>query len=213
MNSSAKNVQEIADMASTLNQANQAIHSVTDHIPQETKNFMAAAKAKILNSDKLRSFPVFFGIGESEAFTFTFNPAVVCPRLKNNFMYFYLNYLLLAAVIFVLSTLAMIMSPKTLIVVVSLMAAWFLLIRATKNGSMKILGLCEISRKSASFVLMIISGVVAFFLMQDIFYVTLGSGSIFALIHAWTRNSSQHLFDQEDNDSTMEMTGDMNETV
>jgi hypothetical protein len=194
------------------NQANQAIHSVTDHIPQETKDFMAAAKAKILDSDKLRSFQVFFGIGESDAFSFSLNPAIVCPKLKNNLIYFYLNYLLLSAVIFLLSTLAMLMSPQTLIVVISLMVAWFLLIRATRGGSMKIFGLCEISRKSASFVLMIVSGVVAFFLMQDIFYVTLGSGSIFALMHAWTRNSSQYLFEQEESNA-LEMTGDMNETV
>jgi hypothetical protein len=92
------------------------------------------------------------------------------------------------------------------------MAAWFVLIRATRGGSMNVCGLCEISRKSASFVLMIVSGVVAFFLMQDIFYVTLGSGSIFALIHAWTRNSSQYLFEQEESNA-MEMTGDLNETV
>lgn len=106
----------------------------------------------------------------------------------------------------------MLMSPQTLITVASLMVAWFILIRATRGGSLKVFGLFEISRKSASFVLTIVSGVVAFFLMQDIFYVTLGSGSIFALLHASTRNSSQYLFEQDES-KAMEMTGDLNETV
>ena len=92
---------------------------------------MRSAKEKILDSDNLRPFSVFVGIGEPSSFNVTLNPTVLCPRLKHNLFFFYLNYILLATVVFVITLLATMLNPLTLIVVVALAAAWFVVIKAT----------------------------------------------------------------------------------
>jgi len=163
---------------------------VSEAIPEEAKSYMRTAKEKILDSDNLRSFSEFTGIGEpNSSFNVTLNPTVLCPRLKHNFFFFYLNYILLAAVIFVITLLATMLNPLTLIVIVALAAAWFVIIKATTEDLK--FGPLTITRKTASFLMMIISGIVAFFTVKDTFFVTLGTGSALSLIHAIFRDSSK----------------------
>jgi len=150
---------------------------------------MRSAKEKILDSDNLRPFSVFVGIGEPSSFNVTLNPTVLCPRLKHNLFFFYLNYILLAAVVFVITLLATMLNPLTLIVVVALAAAWFVVIKATTEDVK--FGCFTITRKNASLAMMIISGIVAFFTVKDTFFVTLGTGSALSLIHAIFRDSSK----------------------
>ena len=85
------------------NQANQTYNNVSASIPQGTKDFMSSAKQIVLDSDNLRSFSVFFGTGEESAYSLSCNPTVLCPRLKNNLFFFYLNYILVAAVVTVIA--------------------------------------------------------------------------------------------------------------
>ena len=169
--------------------ANQAANKVSEAIPEEAKSYMRSAKEKILDSDNLRPFSVFVGIGEPSSFNVTLNPTVLCPRLKHNLFFFYLNYILLAAVVFVITLLATMLNPLTLIVVVALAAAWFVVIKATTEDVK--FGCFTITRKNASLAMMIISGIVAFFTVKDTFFVTLGTGSALSLIHAIFRDSSK----------------------
>lgn len=180
------------------NQANQAMTQVSAAIPQEAKNYMKTAKEKILDSDKLRSFSVFFGIGEDGAYSIALNPTVLCPRLKHNILFFYLNYILLAAVVFAITLLATMLNPMTLVILAVLAAAWFVVIRSTSEGSVKIIGI-TISRKTASLIMMIVSGIVGFFMVKDIFFITLGSSAGLALIHAFFRDASNHRLDETGN--------------
>jgi len=191
-----KDLNEMLELAETVNKANQTMHSVTDQIPQGTKDYVNNAAKKILDSDKLRSFAVFFGMNEGGDFTswsFPFSPTVACPRIYKNLMFFYLNYLLLAAVILVLSTLALLISPQTLLAVGAILVAWLLLIRSTREGDLTIPGVnLKVSRKNASMILLVISGLVAFFMLKSVFFLTLGSTSTLAVFHAWSRNASKH---------------------
>jgi len=182
---------------------------VSEAIPQEAKNYMKSAKEKILDSDKLRSFSVFFGIGEDRAYSIALNPAVLCPRLKHNLLFFYLNYILLAAVVFAITLLATMLNPKTLVILAILAAAWFVVIRSTsENSSTKVVGI-TITRKTASLIMMIISGIVAFFMVKDIFFITLGSSAGLAVIHAFFRDASNHKLDETTGNSSAPLQQEM----
>jgi|EP00979_Chaetoceros_neogracilis_P000806 hypothetical protein len=97
--------------------------------------------------------------------------------------------------------LATMLNPTTMVTSAVLAVAWFVVIRATAEGSAKI-GFITITRKNASLIMMIISGVVAFFMVKSVFFVTLGSGSALALIHAFFRESSKQNLD--DNQQPLE---------
>ncbi len=171
---------------------------------------MKNAKEKILDSDKLRSFSSFFGIGESPGFAFTINPTVLLPRLKKNIIYFYLNYILLAAVIMVITVLATMINPKTLIMIGVLLVVWFFTLRATADDGLQ-LGPVTVTRKSATTLLMVITAIVLFFMVKSVFVVTLSSASVLALIHAILRDSSKYSLDGSNdsgdasNDSAIQM--------
>jgi hypothetical protein len=165
------------------------VNSVSAAIPQEAKDFMQSAKEKVLDSDKLRSVSHFFGFGDSSPYTLLFMPNTLCPRLKENLIFFYLNYILLTAVIFALTLIAFVMSPSTLIILGCLALSWFVVLKLTEDG-VKFLGL-TITRKEASFIMMIISAIVAFNCFQSVFVVSLSSASFLAFLHAATREATE----------------------
>lgn len=183
----------ISQFQSCSDQANKAMNAVSGAIPDEAKSYMRQAKEKILDSDKLRSFSDFFGFGEQGAFNVVLNPTVLCPRIKDNIVFFYLNYILLAAVIFLITLLATMINPSTIAMFICLAVAWFIVMKATAED--KKFGPITITRKNATFLMMIISGIVAFFVVKDIFFITLGSGSAFSLIHAIFRNGTKEKID------------------
>jgi hypothetical protein len=151
------------------NQANQTLNKVSAAIPQETKDFMQSAKEKILDSDKLRSFSLFFGIGEGSGFSPTINPTILCPRLKKNILFFYLNYILLAAVVVVITLFATMINPKTIIMLAILLVALMFVIQSTAGGGLEIRGgAMAISRKSVTALMMAISAVVLFFMVKSL---------------------------------------------
>mmetsp|Transcript_10243 Transcript_10243/g.11883 ORF Transcript_10243/g.11883 Transcript_10243/m.11883 type:complete len:214 (+) Transcript_10243:211-852(+) len=191
-NASGEDLSGMVEMAQTANKANQVVNNITAQIPQETKDFMRTAKEKVLDSDKLRSFTAFFGFGETNSFSFPFSPSVVCGRLKDNILFFYLNYILLTAVVFTLTLVTVLLTPQTLITIVALAIGWLLMIRKTADGPIDVKCL-SISRKEGSAFMMVVSGIVLFFLLKSIFWVSLGSASFLALVHAWTRDASTHI--------------------
>ena len=182
--------------------ASDVMGTVSSSIPQEAKDFMQKTKEKVFDSDKLRSFSVFFGFGDTGPYSLIANPSKLCPRTKDNIVFFYLNYIVLTAFIFALSLLAFLMSPKTMIILALIAVAWFIVLKATEDG-VKFLGM-TITRKEASFVMMIISGIVAFYSFQSVFWVTLGTSSILSLFHALTRDASQHLMAEKNKSKPLE---------
>jgi hypothetical protein len=83
----------------------------------------------------LRSISVCFGIGEERSFYVEKNPALLVARVKHNLQFFYLNYLLLTAVLFCLTLL---ISPQAIIGIGLLAALWMYVIKASQSGSLKI---------------------------------------------------------------------------
>ena len=157
---------------------------------------MSSAKQIVLDSDNLRSFSVFFGTGEESAYSLACNPTVLCPRLKNNLFFFYLNYILVAAVVTVIALLALMINPVTIIMVIVLALCWFAVIRSTSGDGLVLgsgSGCLTISRKTATTVMTIITAVVLFFMVQKVFVITLSSSGILALLHALVRDATEHI--------------------
>ena len=186
------------------------MNKVVESIPQETKDFMRSAKEKILDSDKLRSFSAFFGMGQPKPYSLVCNPAILCGRLKDNILYFYLNYFLMAAVIFAITLFATLITPGTIIMLAVLAVVWFLGMRATSEGPLQLLGgKISLTRKTLSTIMMVISAVVIFFVAKSVFLVTLGSSASVAFIHAFFRDASEVIKSEEsgnDTPSDMQMT-------
>lgn len=184
---------EAAQMAQTVNQANNAYNTVSAAIPQGTKDFMQTAKDTIFDNDKLRSFSAFFGIGEEGNFTFTADPATLCTRLKTNVLFFYLNYILMAAVILVITLFATIITPTKLITAALLICAWVIVLKATSSGEFSAFdGKLSISRKVATTITMVVTGIVLFFLVKGVLYITFGSSLFLAFFHATLRDATRY---------------------
>jgi hypothetical protein len=179
----------------TSNQVNQTFNSVSAAVPQETKDFMKSAKEKIFDSDKLRSFSLFFGIGEETGFLPTIKPNILIPRVKNNILFFYLNYVLLASIILVITLFATMLNPKTLVMLAMLAISWLLVIKFTSGNGLEV-GSFTISRANATTAMMLVSAIVLFFVVKDVFYVTLGSSAAFSLVHAILRDDSKFSVDE-----------------
>jgi hypothetical protein len=108
------------------------LSSVSSQIPQETKSLFGDAQKKIFNRQHLRTPVVYFGIGEER-------PFYVEKTIKHNFSFFYMNYMLVAALLFVLTLL---ISPGAIIGIGLLGLAWAYVIKATQDGSTTIKGMC-----------------------------------------------------------------------
>lgn len=186
---------DVVQMAQMANTANETLNKASAAVPQETKDLLRNAKNRVLDNDKLRSFSSFVGKGEQSAFSLTVQPGILCPRLKKNILYFYLNYILIAAIVMVITLLATMLNPKTIIIVAVLLLAWFFVLQSTADGGMK-LGSSTVSRKNATSVMMVITAIVLFFVVKGVFFVTLTSASVIALIHALLRDSSNISFDE-----------------
>jgi len=183
---------KMVEMASTAQKANNVVNQVSSAIPKEAKDFMKSAKEKVFDSDKLRSVSVFFGFGDKTPYDFVLAPSKLLNRLKNNTVFFYLNYILLTAVVLALTLFATLMTPKTLIILGILGVVWFSVLKATTSEGFKVLGI-TFTRKEVSAIMMILTGAVAFYFFESIFFVSICSSFVLALAHAWTRNAEEHL--------------------
>ncbi len=163
---------------------------VRSSIPQEAKDFMKTAKEKVLDSDKMRSFSAFFGFGEKAPFGFILAPSKLVKRLQDNFVFFYLNYILVTAVVLALTLLATLMSPKTLILLGVLAVVWFAVLKVTTADGFKLFGI-TFTRKEVSAIMMIITGGVIFYFFESVFLISICSSAFLVLVHAWTRDAEE----------------------
>ena len=83
--------------------------------------------------EHLRGVSVFFGIGEERAFYVERTPSLLAERLRHNVAFFYLNYMLLTAVLFCLTLMT---SPFAIFGMALLGLAWMWVIRASQSGAL-----------------------------------------------------------------------------
>jgi len=177
------------------------VSRVSSSIPQGTKDYLNTAGQHFFNRNHLRSVTVFFGLGEERAFYFEKSPSLLIARLQHNVSFFYLNYMLVFAILFLLT---MITSIRTMFGIACLGGAWLYVIRASQDGGLKIYTI-TISQKQATIAMGITSAVVLLYLLSSIFWWTAGSGGFLVALHAVFRDASMHQ-DQED---AVEMSGDL----
>lgn len=103
------------------------------NIPDSTKQYIGS----VFKRDHIRSVSVYFGIGEDRPFYIEKTPSLLLERLRHNFTFFYLNYLLLTGVLFCLTLL---ISPSAIIGMGILALAWMWVIRASQSGTLSISG-------------------------------------------------------------------------
>jgi hypothetical protein len=193
----------ISSAKETFNKSggNEILSSVSASIPQGTKDYITNAKSKIINRDHLRPISVFFGIGEEKAFYFEKTPSLIVSRVNHNIAFFYMNYIVLTAVLFVLT---LVISPGAIIGIGLLGLAWASILRATSEGSTTLYGL-TITQKQASIAMAVVSGFVLIHVLSHVFWWTLGSSGCIVGVHAFFRDASMH----KDMEDRVEMTGDV----
>lgn len=175
--------------------------SISNVLPDKTKEYFSETREKLFNRDQLRSPTIFFGIGEETPFYFERTPSLIVERLQHNVSFFYLNYIILTALLFALTLL---ISPSALIGIAFLAVAWVSVIRATKDGAFSYQGI-SLSQKHASLAMTIVSGLVLFWLLKNIFWWTLGSSGVLVGAHSFFRDASMH----KDEEDKIQMTGDI----
>jgi len=180
---------------------NEMIGRVSASIPQGTKDYIGSASGNLFNREHLRSLSVFFGLGEERPFYVEKSPSLLTARLKHNFKFFYLNYMIVFAILFFLT---MITSFSTMFGLFFLGGAWLYVIKASEGGTLK-LGAVQISQKIATIGMSGISVLVLFWLLSNIFWWTIGSGGFLCSVHGVLRDASMH----QDEDDRVAMSGDL----
>lgn len=177
------------------------ISSVSASIPQGTKDYINRAKSKFINRDQLRPISVFFGIGEENPFYIEKTPSLIVSRVNHNLSFFFMNYILLTAVLFVLT---LVISPGAIIGIGLLGLAWASVLRATAEGAIQLSGL-TITQKQATLAMTVVSGFVLIRVLSHVFWWTLGSSGCIIAAHSFLRDASMH----KDEEDKIEMTGDV----
>jgi len=204
----ASAVQSLMAFAGTVKEkwdasgANEAIARVSSSIPEGTKDYFNATSQQLFNRQHIRPLAVCFGFGEERPFYVEKTPSLLMERLRHNATFFYMNYLIMFAVMFVLT---LVIPPSAIIGIALLGFAWVYVIKASQNGQMKI-GSFTIQQKQASIGMGIISIMVLLYLLSNVFWWTLFSGGFLLGIHASLRDASLH----KDEGDKMEMQGDLN---
>jgi len=193
----------IASAKDTFNKSGgrEMLSSVSASIPQGTKEYLNRAKSKFINKDNLRPISIFFGLGEENPFYIERTPSLIASRVNHNISFFFVNYILLTAVLFVLT---LVISPGAIIGIGLLGLAWASVLRATAEGSVQIYGL-TVTQKQATLAMTGVSCFVLIRVLSHVFWWTLGSSGCIIAVHAFLRDASMH----KDDEDKIEMTGDV----
>lgn len=181
-------------------QANEILLDVSSSLPVGTADYIHAAKAKFFNLAFLRSPKVYLGIGDERPFYLERDASLLAGRMRHNLSFFYLNYLLLAAVLFVLTLLV---SPGAIVGIVLLAVCWAAMIRATSSGSARVVGVV-VSQKQAAAGMSIFSVCLLLYILKNVFWWTLSTSGILIGLHVFFRDASMH----KDEGDRVEMSGD-----
>jgi hypothetical protein len=100
-------------------------------VPASTKTYVSG----MFQREHVRGISVCFGVGEERAFYVETTPSLLIERLRHNVTFFYLNYMLVTAVLFCLTLL---ISPSAIVGIGLLALAWMWVIRASASGSLHV---------------------------------------------------------------------------
>mmetsp|Transcript_14975 Transcript_14975/g.22109 ORF Transcript_14975/g.22109 Transcript_14975/m.22109 type:complete len:231 (-) Transcript_14975:109-801(-) len=179
------------------------LNTVSSSIPQETKDFVSGARQRYLNPKHIRSPKVYVGLGEERPFYLEKSPSLLGSRVKHNFQYFYLNYIIIAAILFVMTLM---ISPTAIIGVVLVVGAWMFTLKATQSGSVTVRGI-TIPQQPILAALAIATFFAMSYILSSIFWWTLFSSAFCAGGHAILRDATMH----RDEEDKVDMTGDLGE--
>lgn len=181
--------------------ANEAMSKITASIPDSTREYVTQATGQIFSRERLRTVSLFFGIGEERPFYVEKNPSLLVARIKHNLQFFYLNYLLIAAIFFVLT---LFVSPSAIIGMALLGGAWAYVIKSTQSGSMKV-GSVTVSQKQATVVMGVISCFVMIWILSGVFWWAAFLAGLVTLAHGSFRDASMH----QDGEDQVTMMGEV----
>ena len=116
---------------------NEVVSRVSSSIPQGTKDYISTAGQKLFDRQHMRSLSVFFGIGEERAFYVERSPSLLLARMQHNLSFFYLNYMMVFAILFILTMLT---SVKTMVCMALLAGAWLYVVRVSQEGGLTVYG-------------------------------------------------------------------------
>jgi PRA1 family protein len=176
---------------------NEALGRVAASIPESTKTMVGS----MFRREHFRGPTVFFGFGEERAFYVEKIPSLLMDRVRHNITFFYLNYMAIIAILFCLTLLV---SPSAIIGIGLLAGAWFWLVRASQDGTLRISSTIGIPQKSAVIVMAVITLMVLVYLLRSIFWWTLFWSGLLIVVHAFLRDASMH----KDMDDAVAMEGD-----
>jgi len=172
-------------------------------IPDSTKNYISQTTGQLFSRDRLRSIYVCFGIGEERAFYIEKTPSLLVARVKHNAQFFYLNYLLMSAVIF---GLTLFVTPSAIIGIAILAAGWVYIIRASQSGSLQI-GSFTFSQTQVTIAMGAISAFSLIWILSSVFWWALGSSGFLTIVHAALRDASMH----QDGEDQVTMVGEVSQ--
>ena len=112
----------------------EVLGSISSSIDQDTKDLISNAKSRFFNPAYIRSPTVFFGFGEPKPFFFEKGPQSLVERLRHNVTFFYLNYTIIAAILFFLTLI----TSRAIIGILCLGLAWASFLKASSSGSLAI---------------------------------------------------------------------------
>lgn len=178
----------------------EVLGSISSSIDQDTKDLISNAKSRFFNPAYIRSPTVFFGFGEQKPFFFEKGPQNLVERLRHNVTFFYLNYTIIAAILFFLTLI----TSRAIIGIICLGLAWASFLKATSSGSLSI-GRFSISQKRATVVMTGLSGLWLFYLLSHVFWYTVSTSGFLVGLHAFFRDASMH----KDEGDKVEMSGEL----
>jgi len=181
--------------------ANEAMSKISASIPDSTKDYISNTTGQLFSREKLRSISVCFGIGEERPFYVEKTPSLLVSRVKHNAQFFYLNYLLLLAVLFALT---LFVSPSAILGIALLAGSWVFVIKSSQSGSLKI-GSISISQNQATAGMGVISAFVLIYILSSVFWWALGSSGFLTILHASLRDASMH----QDGEDQVTMVGEV----
>jgi hypothetical protein len=181
--------------------ANEAMSSFSASIPDSTKDYISQTTGQLFSRERLRSISVCFGIGEERPFYVEKTPSLLIARIKHNARFFYLNYLVLLAVLF---GLTLFVTPSAILGIALLGAAWVYVVRTSQSGSLK-LGSFTITQTQATIAMAIITGFTLIWILSGVFWWALGSSGCLTVLHAALRDASMH----QDGEDQVTMVGEV----
>eukprot|EP00934_Nitzschia_sp_Nitz4_P008137 Nitzschia sp. Nitz4//scaffold30_size153850//9938//10887//NITZ4_002757-RA/size153850-augustus-gene-0.65-mRNA-1//-1//CDS//3329547199//8127//frame0 len=184
--------------------ANDIVSRVSDNIPQGTKEYISATSAQVFNRQKLRSVTVVFGMGEERPFYLEKVPSLLVARLRHNVQFFFMNYVLLTALVFALFCTTLLLSPISIIKLALLGGLWVYTMRKTQSGFLQV-GSVSISQQNVLIGLSLFTAVMLFLMLTSIFWYSLFSSGFLILAHAVMRDASMH----QDGEDQVDMVGEI----